>query len=225
MRPAHLKSPFPWNERRVLIQDRIWYVPPLFDHYSAFAFPGWDHPEIFSNHQPVNIEYCSGNGAWIAQKALAHPEQNWVAVECKFPRVRKIWAKIQNHKIKNLLVVCGEGYFVTQQYLPAESVNSIFVNFPDPWPKTRHIKHRIIQPEFLTEMGRILKPKGTFTFVTDDDNYSDWTIQMTQKDPNLQNCDPSPYYRTEDPNYGTSYFEDLWREQGKTIRYHRFLKT
>lgn len=222
MRPEHLQPPFLWDQRRVVIHDCVWYVPKHCHNFEEFVFPGWRH--LFGNDNPVNIEYCSGNGAWIAAKAADNPQCNWVAVELKFKRARKIWSKLKNLKLSNLLVVCGEGHNATARYFPASSVSNIFINFPDPWPKTRHTKNRIIQPAFISEMCRVLNPGALMTFVTDDVEYSDWLIKMMQTEPGFANAFQD-HFTTEYEGYGTSYFEQLWRDKGKVIRYHKFVKT
>lgn len=226
MRPAQLKWPYTRTNRRVLIQDKIWFIPeikedPLKLEKDSFIFPGWDHPELFGNQNPINIEYCSGNGHWIVDKAEQNPLINWVAIERKFDRVRKIWSKMQNRKINNLIIICGEGHHATNFYIPAKSVGDIFINFPDPWPKTRHHKNRIVQHAFVQELRRIMKIDSVLTMVTDDEDFSKWTIKIlsTSEGFDLKN------HTTEWPTYGRSYFEQLWREQGKTIRYHQYVKT
>lgn len=224
MRPENLKSPFSWENRQIRIQDKVWFIPDYYENYADFQFPGWDHQEIFGNSNPVFIEYCSGNGSWIAAKALQNPQLNWVAVELKFARVRKIWSKIKNLKLNNLFVICGEGLLTTRHYLANESIEGVFVNFPDPWPKKRHAKHRIIKPEFVKEMSRILKKQGNMTLVTDDETYSKEMIEVCLAEANFFSQYPDPYFVHELPGYGTSYFEDLWREKGKNIFYHQFLK-
>jgi len=223
MKPEDLKSPFVWSERHVVIHDRIWYIPALCD-YETFAFPGWDSAEIFGNTHPVNIEYCSGNGAWIAAKAQENPDLNWVAVERKFERVRKIWSKIKNKNLSNLLVVCGEGHQFTSAFVKENSIDNIYINFPDPWPKRKHEKHRIIQKPFVAELQRILKPSGIFTFVTDDAPFSNWTIKIVCANSGFTPCYEKPFYITEYPGYGTSYFEELWREKGRLVRYQQYKK-
>lgn len=224
MKPHDLKSPFTWNQRHVTIHDRVWYVPGKYNDFQSFSFPGWEHPNLFGRNAPICIEYCSGNGAWIAAKAQSEPETNWVAVEMKFERVRKIWSKIKNHQLNNLLVVCGEGFKVTHHYFPSSSVKAVYINFPDPWPKRRHGKHRIVQPSFMSEIHRVLEPKGSVTLATDDESYSRSMIDVLMKVPGFQSELPAPYYTHDFPDYGTSYFEDLWREKGKSIHYHLFSK-
>lgn len=218
-----LKAVFTWSERRVLIQDRIWYFPDYHED-TQFTFPGWDSPELFGNNHPIHVEYCSGNGLWIAQKAAENPEINWVAVEIQFKRVKKIWSKVKNQKLSNLIIVCGEGNRWTRTYVPSNSISKAYVNFPDPWPKGRHAKHRIINQGFAKEMGRILSPGGEMMMVTDDAPYSDIMVETFIKAPRFQPKTPLPYYLTEYEGYGSSYFDELWRDKGREIRYHQFIK-
>lgn len=224
MKPHDLKSPFSWEQRQPAIRDRVWYVPSFYDDYESFSFPGWADPLVFPADSPVKIEYCSGNGIWIADKARKEPGVNWVAVEKKFERVRRIWSKLKNHEIHNLLAVCGEGHTVTSRYIPSCSVDEVFINFPDPWPKTKHAKHRIVQPIFMQEIHRILKPGCFITLVTDDPDYSRIMIEVMRNCEGFESVHRDPYYVTEIEGYGTSSFDKIWREKGKTILYHQFRK-
>lgn len=224
MRPADFKMPTLRAEGHNVIQDRICHLTKSGSATSTFSFPSWDHPDIFGNSNPVKIEFCSGNGQWIAQRAAADPSANWVAVEMKFGRTRKIWAKIKNLELENLFVVNGEAEQASQLYFPKNSVHEIFINFPDPWPKRRHERHRLVKPAFVIAMAELLTENGTVTIVTDDASYSEWTLNIFKNSP-LFVCNlPSPYYTTNWPDYGHSYFEALWREKGRTIRYHHFQK-
>lgn len=223
MKPEDLKSPFKWDERHVLFQDRVLYVPEYYDKLDEYSFPGWQ--ELFANkNEPLMVEYCSGNGAWIAERAAAGPAINWIGVEMKFARARKIWSKIKNKNLSNLIAVCGEGLKVSTHYFPHGSVDEVFINFPDPWPKKRHFKHRIIQPIFVAELHRILKQGGKVNLVTDDVDYSTWMIAVMKGHTGFTSDFPAPYYQTIQENYGTSWFDELWRAKGKTIHYHRFTK-
>lgn len=211
------------GERYPLIKDRIWYLPKGCED-QPFIFPGWNDPQVFVQNQPICIEYCSGNGDWIAAKAKAHPDQNWVAVERKFTRVQKIWSKLKNHDLANLFVICGEGHNATHHYFPDGSVDAVYINFPDPWPKRRHAKNRLVQSNFIHEIRRVLKERGTLTLVTDDEAYSQSMIKDLHLVGGFQSIFPSPYFALEYPDYGSSFFENLWRQQEKAIRYHLFYK-
>lgn len=225
MRPEELKPPCPREDQRIVISDRVWYVPERTKAPSDFAFPGWNHADLFGNDHPVVIEYCSGNGAWIAEKAAENPDINWVAVEMKFARVKKIWSKIKNLGLKNLIVVSGEAYATTKRFFPDDSISGVYINFPDPWPKKRHAKNRLIQTEFVNEQCRILKAGKSLTFVTDDAPYSEWFIETMKGQAGFASIYPEPFFLTEEADYGTSYFDQLWRSKGRSIRYHCFQKT
>lgn len=222
MRPEHFKTTYEWKSRKVAFLDQIWYVPVNISDDENFEFPGWE--QLFGNSNPINIEYCSGNGAWIAEKALKNPNQNWLAVEKKYLRVKKIRSKIENFQLKNLIILCGEGLNATKRYFPKESIQKIYVNFPDPWPKKKHAKNRIINPIFADEMARLLKKEGTITMVTDDKNYSQEMITVFKNNNLFNSIYKEPYFVTSCNDYGSSYFEDLWVQQGKEIHYHEFKK-
>lgn len=165
------------------------------------------------------MEFCSGNGEWIAEMAKKSPECNWIAVERDFDRARKIWLKIFRRKLNNLFVVFGEGLTFSKYYLPDASVSGVFVNFPDPWPKRRHAKHRIINGAFVQEMSRILCKTNPITLVTDDAAYSDLIVKNFAA---WKSEFGSPYYATEWPEFGLSYFYSLWKQKGRIIRFHRY---
>jgi tRNA (guanine-N7-)-methyltransferase len=222
MRPSDLKSPFSKNKKQTLIESGVLYLPkssPTTD----FHFPGWRDPSIFKQEAPIKIEYCSGNGDWIAARALNDPTTNWIAVEMLFDRVRKIWSKKQNFNLDNLFIVSGEGANLTRSFIQDQSVSGVFINFPDPWPKRRHAKYRIIQSEFIKELERILIPGSTFIFVTDDIDYSKQFIELMHSFPKFESIHSTPFV-TEKTGYGGSYFETIWRDLGKAIRYHEFRK-
>lgn len=234
MKPEDLIPPFKKEERRTYIYDGVWYIPPKIDpracrsHPSSeehpFLFPGWHGDTLFGNSNPIHVEYCSGNGAWIAERAMASPDINWVAVEKKFDRVRKIWSKKKNFNIANLIVICGEAEEATERFFPASSIAKVYINFPDPWPKLRHTKNRLIHPTFVVELWRILQSGGSVHFVTDDRPYSDWFIEMMPKHAPFVSQYPAPYFAEDEPGYGSSYFESLWREKGRTILFHQYVK-
>lgn len=166
-----------------------------------------------NDHKPLAIEYCSGNGQWIVEASKQRPELHWIAVERDFQRARKIWKKIQREEIENLFLVFGEAFIWTKLWVKEASIQEAWVNFPDPWPKRRHAKNRLIQEPFEREMARVLQTNGTLTLVTDDAAYSQQMLNV------FQGWNRS---ETEQMSYGNSYFHTLWQSLGKKIDYHRF---
>ncbi len=159
------------------------------------------------------IEYCSGNGQWIGARAKQNPQYHWIAVEKKFERARQIWLKAHREGLSNLQIVCGEGVIFTRYYAPQAA--EIYVNFPDPWPKLRHAKHRLIRTPFLQELLRIIPFGGKMTCVTDDPHYAKEMGKEFAKCPQWKLL----FHVHEWPDYGRSFFNDLWKEKGKTMHY------
>lgn len=220
MRPQNLKFPFTWSQRRPYIHEGVFVVPQYYSQHEKCSM----FKDLFPQNQPISVEYCSGNGDWIMEKAKRNPQQYWIAVEKKFERVRKIWSKMKNHEIKNMLIVCGEALTFTRYYIPEDCIEAAYVNFPDPWPKKKQAKHRLVQKSFVTELARVMKHHGRVTFATDDGPYSDQIIQEMCEFSRWKSCFDKPYYVSEFPNYGSSWFESLWREKGKNFYFMQFEK-
>lgn len=221
MKPKDLKFPYPWKERRPEIHQSVLFIPDYYDKHTEWPMPSWE--TIFGNSNPVVVEYCSGNGTWIAEKAK-DKSRNWIAVEWRFDRVQQIWSKKQNYKLDNLFIVCGDAQIFIRDYLKESSIDAIYVNFPDPWPKEKHAKNRIFQPPFIDHMARTAKPGALLTVVTDDPPYSAQITTTVLSNPSWQPVYPDPYYLNEWEGYGNSFFDTLWREKGREIRYFQFKK-
>lgn len=222
MRPKNLKYPFKWENRRphYSTEDKILYIPDHYTAHDACCLPSME--SVFGNILPVKIEYCSGNGAWLIEKAKENPHINWIGVEWRFERARKIWSKMKNEELSNVMIVAGEALTFTKHYLPQAFIEAIYVNFPDPWPKERHAKNRLFQEGFTREIYRILKPQGSVTVATDDPVYAQQITGLLLE--KFSSKIPAPYYLHEWLHYGASYFDTLWRSKGKKVYYFQFQK-
>ncbi len=216
-----LKIP-PYNERKPCIVERFLVVPQNYSLHDKYSLPPLSDPEIFNNLNTVNLEYCSGNGQWILEKAKQNPNINWIAVEKRFDRARKIWVKMHNMSLNNIFVVYGEALTFTKFYLKENVISSIFVNFPDPWPKNCHIKNRLVNSAFMCELTRVLRPFGDITLVTDSEKAKDWIIKVVAKEKNWNSLYKDPFFITEYPDYGDSYFKSLWQQKGLEIKYMKW---
>lgn len=217
-KPADLKIPS-YEERKPCIVEGFLVVPSNYSLHDKWSLPSFSDPQIFNNSNDVFVEYCSGNGQWILEKARQNPNINWVGVEKRFDRSRKIWVKKHNMELNNLFVVYGEGLTFTKYYLKENSISSIFINFPDPWPKNCHIKNRLVNTPFMEELSRVIKPMGNATFVTDDDKATEWIIKVVSKEKQWRSSYEKPYFTYDFPDYGDSYFKDLWVKKGLQIKY------
>lgn len=220
MKPKDLRFPFRFEERAPLLSEGVLYVPKYYQEHESW--PKEELRSVLRAYPQVFLEYCSGNGTWIAEKAKLAPDVLWIAVEKRFDRVQKIASKKCNYQLDNLLIVCGDAVTFTKFYLQDQEIDRMFVNFPDPWPKGKHAKHRLFQRPFIEEMARVIKPSGEVMLVTDDADYSEQMVQEMTSSELFRSAFSDPFYQTAWPGYGSSFFEELWRQKGKEIRYLQF---
>ena len=121
----------------------------------------------FGNEHPVEMEIGAGKGAFLVEEAKNRPAVNFIGIE----RARRYWGlasdRVRCHGCSNVrLILVDAGYFL-DEFVPDDFLNAIYVHFPDPWPKKRHQKRRLIQPRFLQVVERVLTREGRFQVVTD----------------------------------------------------------
>jgi len=224
IKPTDLWIPCNFEERYPLLLDQFLYIPAHYKNHRAFNFPPFESPALFGRKAPLYAEFCSGNGEWITAKAQESPDLNWIAVEKNFDRVRRIWAKVKNLGLKNVLVVFGDARTFSEFYLQEGSLAKIFINFPDPWPKKRHAKHRLVQMDLALLLQRAIEPGGEAVLVTDDPDYSQQMIAVMLGSKGFRSFWDAPYYVHEWPHFGNSFFNSLWINKGRNIHFHRFIK-
>lgn len=211
--------PFEWQDRKTVVINGLLYIPSYYHDHHQFK-----ERAFFDNSNPIHIEYCSGNGEWIIDRAKKNPTINFIAVEMKFDRARKIWVKMHNENVKNLFIVMGEAYIFSKHYLEDSSIQDVFINFPDPWPKKKHEKNRLISEVFIEEIARIMKKNGSITLVTDDVSYLNQMIESFLKNKDFTPAYEKPYFIKNLQDFGYSYFDNLFRQRNKDINYLKFLR-
>jgi len=133
-----------------------------------------DWRDLFLTPQPVEVELGSGDGSFLAQYARLHPERNFLGVERLLGRARKLERKALRAGLTNLRIIRLEAGYLTQYLLPHHSVEVFHIYFPDPWPKKKHHKNRLINERFVQILAQILIPAGWVHIRTDDAGYFDW---------------------------------------------------
>jgi tRNA (guanine-N7-)-methyltransferase len=133
--------------------------------------------ELFSSPQPLEVELGCGDASFLVDWAQRHPENNFIGVERLLGRITKLDRKGRRAELKNLRGVRIESSYFLQYLLPAHSASAIHIYFPDPWPKKRHHKNRLISTGFPSLAAEALKPGGIVYLRTDDAPYF---AQMTE---------------------------------------------
>jgi tRNA (guanine-N7-)-methyltransferase len=128
--------------------------------------------ELFGNANPVEIEIGMGKGTFLTEQARARPDVNFFGIEWARWFWRYASDRLRRHNCLNARTARTEAGFFLREYVPAESVSVIHLYFPDPWPKARHHKRRLVQEPFLREAERVLIPDGgRLQIVTDHQGY------------------------------------------------------
>jgi tRNA (guanine-N7-)-methyltransferase len=130
-----------------------------------------DPAKLFVRPQPLQVELGSGDGSFLAQYAALHPEWNFIGVERLLGRLRKIERKGQRAGLANIRGVRIEASYFLEYLLPKKSATALHIYFPDPWPKRKHHKHRLINERFPELARAVLVPGGAVYLRTDDADY------------------------------------------------------
>lgn len=146
----------------------------LWQQYGLMLEQGvLDLEKIFNRKAPCVLEIGFGMGQSLAQQAEQHSEKNYLGIEVHRPGVGALLAAIENNNLPNIRIFCVDAVEVLKQCLPDESLDLIQIFFPDPWPKRRHNKRRLIQPAFIELLHRKLKSSGKLHLATDWQDYAE----------------------------------------------------
>ncbi|MSU85342.1 MAG: tRNA (guanosine(46)-N7)-methyltransferase TrmB [Pedosphaera sp.] len=137
-----------------------------------------DFAVLFGNTAPVELELGAGDGSFLLQYSAAHPEVNFLGVERLFGRLRKIDRKGRRQGLKNLRGLRLEATYLMGWMIAPASLSAIHVYFPDPWPKKRHHRRRLINPAFAALAAQSLRPGGRFHCRTDDASYFEQMLEV-----------------------------------------------
>jgi tRNA (guanine-N7-)-methyltransferase len=183
--------------------------------------------QLFDSLPPkVFLEIGFGGGEHLAWQAARHPEAGFVGAEYFITGVASLLGHLHDQAADTppLRLYVGDARDLLER-LPAAVFDRIFILFPDPWPKRRHHKRRLIQAATLDLLARVLKDGGELRFATDDPGYLDWALQRLSDHPALawQANGPQDWRRRPDDWPATRYEEKALRA-GRRAAYLRFLR-
>ena len=146
-------------------------LPAEIELIPANYFAPLDLSQVFSRPAPLEIDIGCGDGAFLAAQAERFPERNFLGLEKLFGRVRRACKKASRLALPNLRVLRIESGYAIQYLLPPASVDVVHLLFPDPWPKKKHRRRRMVTADFLALVQRVLVPDGRFRIATDQKDY------------------------------------------------------
>lgn len=149
-----------------------------------------DLTQLFGRDAPRTLEIGFGNGDVLATLAVQHPERDYLGIEVHKPGVGSLLLKIEQQQLHNLRVLCADAVEALTARLPDDCLDAILVYFPDPWPKKRHHKRRLVKAEFAALAARKLQRGGRLHLATDWQDYATQMLEVLSATPELENLAP-----------------------------------
>ena len=178
----------------------------------------FDWNQLFGNSRPVEIEIGCGRGMFIIKSALENPEINFLGIEKSARFFRMFKERVAKSGAENIRLIRAEAGYLIKKFVPAHSVKAVHVYFPDPWPKKRHRKRRLVNGSFLESVTRILLPDGRLFFATDFQDYFDEIVTIAPSCHGLTR-EPDDESSPQDvhPDTAATAYERKYLIQGRVI--------
>jgi len=181
------------------------------------------HPEL-ERPRALVVEIGFGRGEFVARLAEEAPDCAFLAVETSRKRVIKMARRLAKTEIRNLRLVEAPGEQVVEA-LAEDSVDAFWVNFPDPWPKKRHARRRLVQPPLVEALARRLRPGGTLHLATDHVPYAEQMHEVLAGEPRLENLHSPAPWLPEEPGRQPTAYESEWRAEGRPLHFFLYRRT
>lgn len=200
--------------RAARLYDPPDYFRPL--HKSEIFSASPERPDA-----PLEIDVGCGDGGFLLDLAAAHPERNFLGLEKLLGRARKVVRQAARRGLTNVKALQIDSPYAVRHLLPPGGISRLHLLFPDPWPKAKHAKNRLVQPAFCQDVHRLLGPGGEWLFKTDHPEYFAEAVATIQ----ASGLFTATHWPTDCFPYPLTDFERQWLAAGKTIQSARFTAT
>ena len=181
------------NHRRAweVYRDRfVIEVPRLQTSTSIHPAAAVDLVEAFGRDVELILEIGPGTGQSLIPMAAARPDANVLAFEVYRPAIARMLGYLARRGLDNVRIIEADAVAGMEHLLPPRSVDEVWMFFPDPWPKPRHHKRRLVTPAFVALTASRMKPGATWRIATDSADYADWMRRVLDNDPRLASEHP-----------------------------------
>ncbi len=172
-----------------------------------------DWVELFGSPMPVDVEIGSGKGRFLLELAARHPGRGFLGVERAAKYHRMVCERAAKRGLANVRQLRTTAEDLLFRLLAPASVGNLYVLFPDPWPKKRHHKRRLMKPEVVEAMARVLVPGGRLLVKTDHPEYAEVIAEVLQGAPGLEAIPPGPAFE----GLPLTGFETKYLREGRPI--------
>jgi len=171
-----------------LALDNYW------DMYCLDPKADYEFAEVFGRNAPLFVEIGFGNGESLASMAAANPDKDYIGIEVHRPGVGHLLLLLNQQNLTNVRIYCHDAIEIMEHKIADNSLSGVHLFFPDPWPKKKHHKRRIVRPDFIDLLIKKLKPEGYFHAATDWENYAEAMLAVLSKSSELRNASPTNDY-------------------------------
>lgn len=179
--------------------------------------------QIFGRNAPLIVEIGFGMGASFLETIENNPDQDFIGIEVHRPGVGAFLHQVQQKNVKNVRVYCHDAVEVLSQCISDNSLDKVCVFFPDPWPKTRHHKRRLIQLAFVELISKKLKLGGCLHLATDWENYAEHMLEVLNQS-SLKNTSETGDYVPRPESRPLTKYEQRGERLGHVVRDLVFIK-
>ncbi len=167
--------------------------------------------QVFGRVAPTVLEIGFGNGETLVRAAKEAPEVNFLGVEVHLPGLGRCLLQAEEAGVKNLRLIRGDAVEVLKGRLPRDGLAMVCLYFPDPWPRKRHHKRRLVQPAFVKLLERVLEQGGIFHVATDWGPYAEHIESVMNGNSAFERLDrPPPRYQTRFELRGSALGHEIW---------------
>jgi tRNA (guanine-N7-)-methyltransferase len=177
--------------------------------------------QVFGRRAPCTLEIGFGNGEYLLERASVEPERDFLGIEVHRPGVGHLLLAAARLELANLRILCHDALEVLHWQIAAAALDEVLLLFPDPWPKKRHHKRRIVQPEFVALVADRLRPGGHFELATDWEPYAQEMVRLLGACARFDNCGDAAGF-TAPPVRTATRFERRGMRLGHQVRNLRF---
>lgn len=182
----------------------------LEDHWTRYGIEvdgGLDLDHVFGRRARRVVEIGFGHGENLLSLAAASQDTDFLGIEVHRAGIGKLLLEATALDLKNLRVICRDAVEVLGGQLPESCIDELLIFFPDPWPKTRHHKRRLIQDSFVELAAGRLRPGGMLRVATDWEHYAGQMLDVLTRSPLLENDDPAGGFCPRSASRPLTHFE------------------
>ena len=180
-------------------------------------WPDWQTQ--FNNDHPLKLEVGFGMGSFLIEMSAQEPKSNFIGMDFYHKGIRKLMTRVKKLQLENIRMAYGDVRSKVPLLFKDGELETVYINFPDPWPKKRHIKRRLIKPDFVKLIGQKLAPEGQIHLATDSEPYAIEMREYFNSEPLFQNQDPGASFLESRSDLPKTKYEKNFINAGYKIYY------